>query len=262
MSKYAPDYITTTNSWVAATKTYCLEHNIQFDEKCGDLSIKRIGDTMLMEAFIDSGYAIADLKAINRCRLFSRVSTLSDITTGDGKHLTNFALKGHIHAVDNYSWPLQSRPPPRDWKIWRRLLRQTFAPRFDLLHIPLKDWSIPDKETCFTTWTWWTDVFGHLFKFSDNAWSQLRPVAESRYRTRFAQSRYISELAETPTPLPSRPPNIYRMSVDGTGSQTLLTRGFQPVHRTIPRMSDPVVPTLDTIFRSIDDPWLTQYLDI
>ena len=262
MSKYAPDYITTTNSWVAATKKYCLEHDIQFDEKCGDLGIKRIGDTMLMEAFIDSGYAIADLKAINRCRIFSRVSTLSDITTGDGKYLTNFALKGHIHAVDNYSWPLQSRPPPRDWKVWRRLLRQTFAPRFNLLDIPLQDWSISDEETYFTTWTWWTDDSGHLFKFADNTWSQLHPVAESRYRTRFAQSRYLSELTETPTPLPSRPPNIYRTSVDGTGSKLLLTRGFQPVHSTITWTSDPVIPTLDTIFRSIDDPWLTQYLDI
>ena len=261
-TKYSIAHISTTNSWIAATKAYCDTNDIQFDEKCGDLCLKRTGDAMLMEAFIDSGYTLSELRAANRCRLYSHVTTLSDITTGDGKYLTSFALKGHVHTVDNYAWPTQSRPPPRDWKVWRHLLTQTFAPRFNLLDLPLREWTVSDKDDYFSTWTWWTDENDQLFKFESGTWFHFSSATSSRHNTRLAASRYTSDLVEAPLELDTQPPNIYRTTVDGIGSRFLRTRGFQPIHHNATWNTTPVVPTVNSLFRDIDDPWLTQNLQI
>lgn len=123
-------------------------------------------DTMIMEALINLIFKLANLQADYRCRLYSWVFSLSDNVTGDGDgcYLNLLSLKGHIHAVDRYSWPIQSCPPPQDWKIWRNRLCQTFTPQFDLLDVPLKEWLISDDTAYYSTWEWWTDDSNCLFQ--------------------------------------------------------------------------------------------------
>ena len=151
-----------------------MENKITFDEKCGNLLPKRVNDTLLMESFMDCGFSNADLRAASRCQLYSHVSTLSDISTGDGKYLSEYALVGHAHSVDALEWPQQSRPaPPKDWKIWRHMLRQTFAPRFDLLDLALGDWLLLDKDVYFSTWQWWLSADHRLFSFENGIGSNM-----------------------------------------------------------------------------------------
>ena len=257
-SQYPLDYLSTTYSWVIATKKYCLENNIIFDEKVGNLHLKRIGDSMLMEACMDSGCSLPELRAINRCRLFSKIITLSDIVTGDGRYLTKIAMKGHIHTInEDLSWPLQSRPPPKDWKIWRQCIRELFAPRFDLLDVPLRNWIIESEELYYGSWRWWTNDVNQLFLYEHQKWYSLSPASSETYHTRFSSSRYLN-IRPLPPPLASRPSNLYRTTVDGSGSSFLVTRGFQPLHPEVAWSQPHTIPTLHSLFRNIDDPWLTQ----
>ena len=47
-----------------------------------DLSLKRIGDRYLMEAFEESGFKQNSLVKLNRCRFHLQVHTVSDIVDG------------------------------------------------------------------------------------------------------------------------------------------------------------------------------------
>lgn len=78
-------------------------------------SIQRIQDIMLMDYFVSSQYEPNELQALNRCRLYLQVLSLTDIVSADGKHIIQFPLNG-TRLVDQRSeleWPVQQRPLPK-----------------------------------------------------------------------------------------------------------------------------------------------------
>ncbi len=125
-STYSTDHISTANSWKAATKSFCSEHHITVDEKCSDLCVKRVSDAMIMGAcFIDFGFfSLVNLCATNQSCLYSHITPLSDIATGDGHCATSFALTstGYNHSIhclvgegqDKWSWCIHLNKPVYD----------------------------------------------------------------------------------------------------------------------------------------------------
>eukprot|EP00957_Ditylum_brightwellii_P143937 10968227-Ditylum_brightwellii.AAC.1 len=70
-----------------------------------------------MKAFAAAGFTNKELAVINRCHLFSRAATLSDITSGDGKYIIADTLQGqYIRTHFEYTWPHQGRPSTAEWK--------------------------------------------------------------------------------------------------------------------------------------------------
>ena len=61
------------------------------------------------------------IAAINRCRIYMRAITLTDISNGTGSFVTRDAYEGKRdpHRNSTWIWPNQEKPPRKDWKLWR-----------------------------------------------------------------------------------------------------------------------------------------------
>eukprot|EP00957_Ditylum_brightwellii_P104130 7932353-Ditylum_brightwellii.AAC.1 len=80
-----------------------------------------------MKAFASAGFTNKELAVINRCCLFSRVATLLDITSGDGKYIIADTLHGQrIRTHFEYIWPHQGTPSTAEWKVWQQAIETTF----------------------------------------------------------------------------------------------------------------------------------------
>ncbi len=87
-------------------------------------------------------------KAVNRCRIYLQVSTISDITTGDGKKIHPDYIKGTKHQKSLLKWPTKKKPPKSDWKEWRRCLGKLSIE--NSLRSPLEKWISPSNME----WEW------------------------------------------------------------------------------------------------------------
>eukprot|EP00957_Ditylum_brightwellii_P065055 4934651-Ditylum_brightwellii.AAC.1 len=69
-----------------------------------------------MELFISHGYHKTELAALNRCRVYLKVVTLSDVVSGDGSFVLQCILQGRRSGrEDRYEWPAQGRPSKFYW---------------------------------------------------------------------------------------------------------------------------------------------------
>jgi hypothetical protein len=77
-----------------------------------------------MEIFARYKPSINQIKALNRCRLYLKVITLSDITTADGSRLLISARRGNIitSRTSQLLWPAQGKPTRADWTVWTSFL--------------------------------------------------------------------------------------------------------------------------------------------
>jgi hypothetical protein len=63
---------------------FCNDHAFVVQDNQPNLKSQRTNVQFLMQAFADSGYNNKDLRLLNLCRLWAKVITLADITTGAG----------------------------------------------------------------------------------------------------------------------------------------------------------------------------------
>jgi hypothetical protein len=100
-------------------------------ETTANLPLIRDNDKYIMEEFYRSGQRGQALFRLNCCRMYLQVTTVSDITTGDGYYITQYAWMGQFdhHQTSRYEWPRQ--PRPTDWSLWRSALNKAIgvAPR-------------------------------------------------------------------------------------------------------------------------------------
>ena len=75
-------------------------------------------------------FTATELLAINRCRLFLRVTTLLEISTADGLNIHSDVWRGYPppHSLSKILWPRQHRQPNPSWRVWRRFLQQALRP--------------------------------------------------------------------------------------------------------------------------------------
>ena len=93
----------------------------------------------------------------NECRMFLQVMNLSEITTVDGKKITDQAWNGQIqdNRVNNYQWPGAPKQLSKlHWRIWRKAIQATFVdPMKTQTHeliMRLHDWNLDITKQ----WTW------------------------------------------------------------------------------------------------------------
>ena len=93
-----------------------------------------------MEAFSQSRLPLSHMRTLNRCRIYLKVITLSDITTADSTRIIPSVKKGYqIPArISTLMWPNQGKPNSAEWKIWEASLSH-FESRGKLLR-PLGRW--------------------------------------------------------------------------------------------------------------------------
>ena len=269
LCKLKVPYFNTTNSWVAKTWAYCVKHNITFDEKCGNLHLRRVKDKFIMEAGIRYGLDKATLLAVNRCRLYLQVNLLSEISSGDGKCLSGPSLRGVRVQCNTYVWPTQEYPPPKDWNIWRKIVHLLFAPTSDTLTSPLGDWISSSSEEHFNEWMWWLHPDGRLLHHGKK-WTALYPVEKiTRYPSRDTRILFSSNQDGTGSDLPSD----FNFSVCQRTTVETTSVPFQFVHTGSSPLLDSLPWLLDWLrlpgntrstgfafLQEIKDKWITQYI--
>ena len=77
-----------------------------------ELPLQRENDVLLIPLFGELGYTSQELVQLNRCRIFLKVISLSDIVTGCGTKIRLNCWNGNTDAlwVSIYQWPRQTRP--------------------------------------------------------------------------------------------------------------------------------------------------------
>ena len=114
-----------TDSWIKEVWKEVHNNTLQFEERTITLQHKQDNDVFLNEKFAEHGYSVNQRKILNTCRIYLKVTLLSDVTSGDGFYILPFVREGHNPMVDysDIRWPTQSNPPESSWNLWRRALR-------------------------------------------------------------------------------------------------------------------------------------------
>ena len=249
--KTAPRWMNTPNLWLTSTLEFCTKYKIQFQESGTSLGLKRVHDKMLMETIDNLRLPSPTMKAINRCRMFLRVTTLSDITNGDG-HTLHPNTFNHVRfgKRDNWSWPPQGMPDTSDWKHWDAAVRTSFLHGQRLLQ-PLSHWTLP-PETYKETWDFFLTSDNKLIQHNENQWYTYHPIDATRRRLQFdSQQEYSSR---------TTPPRgtLWRTTVvEDNGKWTCLGKDYtvSPMEH-LPRTTD-----IRNFIRSLpDSAWLFDTL--
>ncbi len=148
-------------------------------------------DQHLMDIFIAQGYSEDLLLVLQNCRLYLRVTRLSEITSADGTRLEAAPFLGTFHPrllQQHNKWPAAYKPSRNEWITWQNALKDCFLipqARHNRLLQPLGPWSTQDDEQ----WIWWySPSQNHLWEKTLDSWhvwqrngqgTLLRPAYDS-----------------------------------------------------------------------------------
>jgi hypothetical protein len=106
------------------------------------VKLQREGDFAIMDAVQSLHYCRRDIILINRCRIFLRVNTVSDICNAAGTQVNYRMYKcdGSIRNDSSLNWPRQTRPGQTAITVWQRFLRSRCKDRYLRLQTPLGPW--------------------------------------------------------------------------------------------------------------------------
>ena len=190
-----PFYPYTTRTWATFTWEFSRHLLLDVNEGTEGPPLLCEGDAYLMSLFISSGlYTNSQLGHLNRCRLYLRVYSRSDITEGNGVIIARWAWTGDLSQrlrPQRLKWPYQERPGKTSWTLWRKALTKCIVGDPNLL--PLGPWTSSDH------WWWYSPSTGRLY--SDDS-SYERWVA-NRYR-------YSLPLVPGTLPLDAQPATVFR----------------------------------------------------
>ena len=146
-----------------------------------DISVefRRVGDRFLMRIF-GPHFTASQLDAINRCRLYLQLMTVSDVTTACGRFLTREARIGYYEKTrpHYYRWPQQQRPTDDDWQWWEAAMSMLVSTDNELVE-PLGPWTDSD-----TTWTWFVSPSEErLYQREEGKWIYYSKIRSLRRRS-------------------------------------------------------------------------------
>lgn len=105
----------------------------------------RLHDVSLMRQFAATlSYGAKRMRILNHCRIYLKVTFISELTTALGDSLLPEFWCGEIslrqsHPIHYY--PRQAKPSSAAWNLWRAAIRRTFCfPRTTRLRVPLGEW--------------------------------------------------------------------------------------------------------------------------
>ena len=119
-----------TRTWLTIAWEYLSAHKLQLvvphawtpkPQRENDVAIMSVATQLYGQ-----GRKSTDLCKIQQCRLYLRVTMLSEITDATGRLICNNIINGHRH--DDRStlllYPKSERPPPSFWTTWRQFLKR------------------------------------------------------------------------------------------------------------------------------------------
>jgi hypothetical protein len=225
-------------AWLQSIRTGLAKTNARIERtESAVYADRRSDDCHLMDQICESkGFTDNQVRRINACRLFLKVTLLSDIMTACGKRIHPAYYEGAETITHNWAsvtYPRQARPDKTSWAFWRRALNTIYL-RDDktTLRRPLGQWypSAPYHHQ----WKWHyspDDIIHH-----DQTSQQLtRHPFISSVRRQFRFSREGNASPQMPT-----------ASFPIKATKYPLHLGV-PFHQIFPFPITPVIPTPGTI---------------
>jgi hypothetical protein len=82
---------------------------------------KRINDEVIMDVVAVQSWTNTEIRQINKCRLFMRIESISEMCTASGSHVTNDNWNVIIGSGQNSQlWPIQGHPGEKSVKTWKQ----------------------------------------------------------------------------------------------------------------------------------------------
>ena len=189
-----------TKSWIQHSWEFASKFDIRWDEYTIDVPMLRENDKEIMRYVQESEIPKREWKSINKCRIYLRAYSLSDICTGDGNYITKDAFTGKRNLGQTrteLNWPLWGKPGKTDWTAWRKFLKTILL---DVISTKkLKDsvrignW----KFSRFATWKWFLFGEDKLAVRHNSGWRIHSKVGRSRLRSSF-HHRYVVQQNDPP----------------------------------------------------------------
>jgi hypothetical protein len=107
-----------------------------------------------MEVFAKSNkFKPWQIQILNRCRIYLKVITISDIATACGTTINWIRWrKDDPSPVEDspYKLPIQPKPHDTQMKVWRNAIRKCIIinRKDKRLQVPLGDWTVQSRQRC------------------------------------------------------------------------------------------------------------------
>jgi hypothetical protein len=161
-------YLRNTSSTIQLSDTWCPEPQRDKD------------DSIMAKILAFPQFKTRDLATINACRLYLRVTQISNISSADGSRVLTRMLTGDYHRTEldtlrptQIEWPHQEKPNKSSWKIWTKALQAAICRENGQLFTPLGKWN---KQIEYD-WTYYlTSTDNFLYSRQNSIWRQHLPV--------------------------------------------------------------------------------------
>ena len=140
-------------------------------------------------------FTVEQQKRINRCHMYLRATTLSDITNASGTHIVEDIYYCHHlgRLPTTQSWPYQPRPGIKHRKTWQEYLNNICDPLTLILKTQLCQWLINPFSP---RWQAYYDYQLHLVViYTGKAWHHYSPTF--KLRTKWYISKYDTIIDKT-----------------------------------------------------------------
>jgi hypothetical protein len=194
---------------------FCNQHEFRIQDNQPQILLRRVDDQYIMQAFADHGYTDKQLKKLNLCRMWAKVITLADITTGDGKHLTQDCKEENFTSTCHQSikWPKAGQPDRTCWRLWTEAIENCFLradDRHERLSRPLGEWTQLPPD-----WKWYYSVednkmYRHELPGSWTEWHRNQGHGPARHQGFRCTTTVLQTLPDHALPTTAKGRNIRR----------------------------------------------------
>jgi hypothetical protein len=195
-----------TEGWIKSTWKFAVEYGVTIKDDLPEFCPIRLFDRLLIPLFHNLGFHGQSLRCINQCRIFLRVTWLSEITTADGRKLKRAAIEEPLGLSirEEFLYPTQARPAESSWKIWRKALSQLCIDQFTLKHA-LGPFLRPEA----TSW-WFDHISNRLYQAAESGTYNVFRKSTGK-STRAGSAKYTFCHTTTIRPSTANPATARRM---------------------------------------------------
>jgi hypothetical protein len=228
-----------TECWVKTTYLFLEKYFLTINEE-PQFMLRRDRDGYLMEQFYSQPNIKRQWAAINRCRLYHKLLTLSDLITGTGRKLRQdiWTERPSLEQDDRTDWPRQGTPSIADWKVWQTCLLTLFDCRAKNGIISLQFQL--GEGTVTTTWKW--------FYYEETLYKQDTETVQiyNQYGTRRSRCKRYRHTGTTQ----AKPIHALPCTVERAGSMFIMTGVIQP--EELPSDDDTLPPFVRHIQKKLN----------
>jgi hypothetical protein len=246
--------------WIPRLREYMNMNNLTLQiENIWIPKMYRLHDCTIMDKAITIYPNAKELRIINRCRLYLKAITLSDICTAEGDFITEYSwnpMKLHQSVkqekLSSLNYPNQ-QPPKRGWEVWRKFLKKlTKDTNHKKLITKLGAWKYKHYELDGKWLMYVSQINKTLYiRNDDQQYDEHLVHSESNTQYLFRQQKIRSNVLLPEDSIP----------VTGTTSSLFVNkiRVFKIINSDIPQITDHQPTTWNQNITSVD-PWEYQLL--